>query len=77
MGSTKSTLVKIPHCWKSHVVAHILKTTALLFTCYVNMKNGDTFYIMDLCNYSGKNWDRLWEIPFCHHGGKNQCNRYS
>ena len=23
-GSSESTLVKIPHCWKSHVVAHML-----------------------------------------------------
>ena len=23
-GSSESTLVKIPHCWKSHVMAHIL-----------------------------------------------------
>ena len=22
-GSSESTLVKIPHCWKSHVVAHV------------------------------------------------------
>ena len=22
-GTSESTLVKIPHCWKSHVVAHI------------------------------------------------------
>ena len=22
-GSSKSTLVKMPHCWKSHVMAHI------------------------------------------------------
>ena len=22
-GSSKSTLVKMPHCWKSHVAAHI------------------------------------------------------
>ena len=22
LGSSESTLVKIPHCWKSHVVAH-------------------------------------------------------
>ena len=22
-GSAESTLVKMPHCWKSHVVAHI------------------------------------------------------
>ena len=23
-GSSESTLVKMPHCWKSHIVAHIL-----------------------------------------------------
>ena len=23
-GSSESTLVKIPHCWKSHVTAHML-----------------------------------------------------
>ena len=23
-GSSESTLVKIPHCWKSHVAAHIM-----------------------------------------------------
>ena len=25
-GLSESTLVKMPHCWKSHVVAHILVT---------------------------------------------------
>ena len=24
-GSSESTLVKIPHCWKSHVTVHMLK----------------------------------------------------
>ena len=23
-GSSESTLVKIPHCWKSHVAAHLI-----------------------------------------------------
>ena len=23
-GSSESTLVKMPHCWKSHVVAHFV-----------------------------------------------------
>ena len=27
-GSSKSTLVKMPHCWKSHVMAHFS------FTCF-------------------------------------------
>ena len=26
-GSSESTLVKMPHCWKSHVAAHISLTT--------------------------------------------------
>ena len=26
-GSSESTLVKMPHCWKSHVTAHIIVTT--------------------------------------------------
>ena len=25
-GSSESTLVKMPHCWKSHVTAHIART---------------------------------------------------
>ena len=24
MGSSESTLIKMPHCWKSHVAAHIV-----------------------------------------------------
>ena len=24
-GLSESTLVKIPHCWKSHVAAHFIK----------------------------------------------------
>ena len=42
-GSSESTLVKMPHCWKSHATAHILpdyyhchsqlKPSALFFSC--------------------------------------------
>ena len=24
-GSSESTLVKMPHCWKSHVTAHLIE----------------------------------------------------
>ena len=27
-GSSESTHVKIPHCWKSHALAHILNETS-------------------------------------------------
>ena len=31
-GSSESTLVKMPHCWKSHVAAHIVKVGEILGT---------------------------------------------
>ena len=30
-GLSESTLVKIPHCWKSHVTAHISITEFLMY----------------------------------------------
>ena len=35
-GLSESTLVKMPHCWKSHVVAHLY---CLMFTWEVNLTN--------------------------------------
>ena len=32
-GSSESTLVKMPHCWKSHVTAHILSRPSYLSNC--------------------------------------------
>ena len=29
-GSSESTHVKMPHCWKSHVMAHIIKCVTIL-----------------------------------------------
>ena len=37
-GSSESTLVKIPHCWKSHVVAHIQKTMKIHSTCALKIQ---------------------------------------
>ena len=33
-GSSESTLVKMPHCWKSHVAAHISMVVIGLFSIY-------------------------------------------
>ena len=33
-GSSESTLVKLPHCWKSHVKAHIFKIVILNKSCF-------------------------------------------
>ena len=30
-GSSESTLVKMPHCWKSHVTAHLIFLINVLF----------------------------------------------
>ena len=39
-GSSESTLVKISHCWKSHVTAHMSSAT---FVIGVSMVNCDSF----------------------------------
>ena len=31
--SSDSTLVEMPHCWKSHVAAHIVRNIGYLRTC--------------------------------------------
>ena len=47
-GSSESALVKMPHCWKSHVTAHILSVyiayllKMMLYNC-VQLSGGSTF----------------------------------
>ena len=36
-GSSESTHVKMPHCWKSHALAHMSITTFLEITCQVHL----------------------------------------
>ena len=49
-GSPESTLVKIPYCWKSHVVAHMLKGINYFLkqtqeiACQVINKELDSYY---------------------------------
>ena len=33
-GSSEFTLVKMPHCWKSHVVAHLFKLMDKIITIF-------------------------------------------
>ena len=32
-GSSESTLVKIPHCWKSHVTSHFIIIMLTVYIC--------------------------------------------
>ena len=34
-GSSESTLVKMPHCWKSHVAAHMYSLSKLGFNTFL------------------------------------------
>ena len=34
-GSSESTLVKMPHCWKSHVMAHMLTQNVVLHGLHI------------------------------------------
>ena len=37
-GWSEATLVKMPHCWKSHVTAHF-KITAVLYVPFLSVNN--------------------------------------
>ena len=37
-GSSESTLVKMPHCWKSHVMAQNMALTAILMVSAIPAK---------------------------------------
>ena len=38
-GLSESTLVKMPHCWKSHVTAHILPVRIPSVPCYISVSD--------------------------------------
>ena len=44
-GSSESIHVKMPHCWKSHVTAHIH------IYIYINSNNELTLHVLCLCIY--------------------------
>ena len=46
-GSSKSTLVKMPHCWKSHALAQICCYSSFSIN-FVNSVTGDCFFAV-LC----------------------------
>ena len=71
-GSTESTFVKIPHCWKSHVVAqlylNIKKNVAFIFRGNTPDTKGTAFVVYEDI-FDAKN--------ACDHlSGFNVCNRY-
>ena len=47
-GSSESTLVKMPHCWKSHVTAQLFSLFQLLFSLFalifVTWPNGQLLF---------------------------------
>ena len=46
-GSTESTLVKMPHCWKSHVVAHMYKIGFVLFVLLLYVPSQQLWSLRD------------------------------
>ena len=55
---SKYTLVKIPHCWKSHVTAqYYVVRTVISWADSFNVKKFDTILISDHCLFNRKlNW---------------------
>ena len=51
-GSSESTLVKMPHCWKSHIAAHIHVCNSVFFCTFSEVKSKyllNFFLMMLLC----------------------------
>ena len=48
-GSSESTLVKMPHCWKSHVLAHICSAVMTVITEYLHFQSKP---LMNLHNFA-------------------------
>ena len=47
-GLSESTLVKIPHCWRSHVAAHLLLFVWKLDTCKISI-----YYLASVAEQAG------------------------
>ena len=67
-GSSESTVFKMPHCWKSHVTAHMSfrhtssgnMLLSMLFSCYCKLRVlsdllNQAFLPLYLCRYSHRN----------------------
>ena len=50
-GSSESTLIKMPHCWKSHVTAHILMHFYILMIAF-KLSITITDSAFHLCRYT-------------------------
>ena len=78
-GSSDSTHVKIPHCWKSHVMAQ-LWFQGCLTTIRIDVNKGNKKHITKKCKNptAGRNLVKYKETPgklFCNHFcEKDLCN---
>ena len=57
-GSSESTLVKIPHCWKSHVMA--LFIISIIFIHQVEMDGGNPWDISEADDNTKKFFGELF-----------------
>ena len=55
-GSSESTLVKMPHCWKSHVAAHIEMLAVILM---IPGKVLHITYVSVVISITGPAWPKL------------------
>ena len=53
-GSSESKLDKMPHCWKSHVTAHMVSFfTGAISLCASNVSNTDVVYTATVTDAEG------------------------
>ena len=59
-GSSESTRVQMPHCWKSHVMAHILYNQLTFYTLDALLRMKAVFINMpSVYNISLRSWQTL------------------
>ena len=49
-GSSKSTLLKLPHCWKSHVTAQLCINVSLLTSVLISLPCSAMGFVV-ICNW--------------------------
>ena len=78
-GSSESTLVKTPHCWKSHVTTHLYSDTAYIVDEYNNsliISHGvccrgnqfirhEYFFFSDILSFSSNSFSTLDKQCIC------------
>ena len=61
-GLSESTLVKMPHCWTSHVAAHLYMTKTMYYICFFQNSKHISYISYKLCVWWGLAYGSALEV---------------